>query len=53
VTRVIDTMRPTFEVEPVCRVLRVPVSTYYARTTRKPSRRALEDAVLIEKIHAA
>jgi transposase InsO family protein len=53
VTRVIDTMRPTFGVEPVCRVLGVPVSTYYARTTRKPSRRALEDEALIEKIHAA
>jgi transposase InsO family protein len=31
----------------------VPVSTYYARRSRKPSRRALEDEQLVAEIHAA
>ncbi len=31
----------------------VPVSTYYARRSRKPSRRALEDEKLLERIYAA
>jgi putative transposase len=31
----------------------VPVSTYYARRSRKPSRRALEDEQLVAEIYAA
>jgi transposase InsO family protein len=53
VTRVIDRMRGTFGVEPVCRVLGVPVSTYYARRNRTPSARAVRDAELVGEIHAA
>lgn len=44
-----------FGVEPVCRVLGVAVSTYYARRHRPPSRRSVDDAALIEvmrRIHA-
>ncbi len=45
--------RDVFGVEPVCRVLGVAVSTFYARRSRKPSRRALEDEKLVAEIHAA
>jgi putative transposase len=45
--------RDAFGVEPICRVLGVPVSTHYARRSRKPSRRALADERLIAEIHAA
>jgi putative transposase len=53
VTRFVEERRDAFGVEPVCRALGVPVSTYYARRSRKPSRRALEDCVLIAEIQAA
>ena len=52
-TRYIDERREVFGVEPVCRVLGVPVSTYYARRSRKPSARALADRELLEEITAA
>ena len=52
-SRVIETMRPTFGVEPVCRVLEVAPSTYYARRNRTPSARDRRDAQLIDEIHAA
>ena len=52
-SRVIDALQPTFGVEPVCRVLEVPVSTYYARRTRTPSERARRDQALVREIHAA
>jgi putative transposase len=39
-------------VEPICRVLQVAPSTYYAATRRPPSRRQVEDAVLKERIRA-
>lgn len=45
--------RGRFGVEPVCRVLEAPVSTYYARRQRKPSRRELRDRELIAEIQAA
>ncbi len=48
-----DEHRDRFGVEPVCRVLRVAVSTYYARRSRKPSRRELRDRGLVAEIHAA
>ena len=47
-TRFIDRERHRFGVELICRVLEASVSTYYAHKTRPPSRRSLEDAVLIE-----
>jgi len=53
VSRVIDQMRPTFGVEPVCRVLEVPTSTYYARRTRMPSARSRRDGELVRLIHIA
>ena len=52
-TRYVEERRDAFGVEPVCRVLGVAVSTYYARRSRKPSRRELRDRELIREIHAA
>jgi putative transposase len=37
-------------VEPICRVLQVAPSTYYAAKSRPPCRRTVEDAVLKEQI---
>jgi putative transposase len=53
VTRYVDERRDAFGVEPICRTLGVPVSTFYARRSRKPSRRALEDRRLVAEIDAA
>jgi putative transposase len=53
VTRYVEERRDAFGVEPICRVLGVPVSTHYARRARKPSRRAREDERLVAEIHAA
>lgn len=52
-TRYVEQRREAFGVEPICRAIGVPVSTHSARRSRKPSRRALEDRVLIGEIHAA
>lgn len=52
-TRFIETRREVFGVEPICRTLGVPVSTHYARRSRKPSRRELRDRELVRKIEAA
>ena len=52
-TRYVDERRGSFGVEPIRRVLEVPVSTYYARRSREPSRRELRDRELIAEIHAA
>lgn len=46
----IDTHRDRFGVEPICRTLGIAPSTYYARKTRPPSRRQVEDAQLLERI---
>ena len=54
--RFIDEHRLRFGVEPICRVLQVAPSTYYASRTRPPSAREVRDGVLKEKIqqvHAA
>jgi len=53
VTRYFEERRDIFGVEPICRVLGVPVSTFYARRSRVPSRRELADRELLEEIHAA
>jgi putative transposase len=53
VTRYIVERRASFGVEPICRVLQVPVSTFYARRSREPSRRELRDRELIGEIDAA
>lgn len=41
----VDANRDEFGVEPICRVLQVAPSTYYAAKSRKPSARAIRDAV--------
>jgi transposase InsO family protein len=53
VTAYVEERREVFGVEPTCRVLGVPVSTYYARRSRKPSRRELADRGLLVEIEAA
>jgi putative transposase len=53
VTRYIVERRDSFGVEPICRAIGVPVSTYYARRSRKPSRRELADRKLVTAICAA
>jgi putative transposase len=45
-TRYIDVHRDQFGVEPICRVLQVAPSTYYAQRTRPPSARAVRDEQL-------
>ena len=50
-TRYVEERREVFGVEPICRVLGVPVSTQYARRSRKPSRREFADRVLIAEIY--
>ena len=52
-TRYVEQRRDAFGVEPICRAIGVPVSTHYARRSRKPSRRALEDRRLVAEIYAA
>jgi putative transposase len=53
VTRYIEERRDAFGVEPICTVLGVPVSTHYARRSRKPSARELADRRLLVEIEAA
>ena len=45
-TRFIDAHRDRFGVEPICRVLLVAPSSYYAHKARPPSARAVRDAQL-------
>lgn len=52
-TRYVEERRGAFGVEPICRAIGVPVSTYYARRFRKPSARALADRELLVAIEAA
>jgi putative transposase len=48
----VEQRRDAFGVEPICREVGVPVSTYYARRSRKPSRHALADRELVKEIYA-
>ncbi len=54
-TRIIDTLGVTYGVEPVCREIGVPVSSYYHRKLRQrdPSARDREDVVLTAQIITA
>lgn len=52
-TRYVEERRDAFGVEPICRTLGVPVSTHYARRSRKPSARELADRELLLQIEAA
>jgi putative transposase len=45
-TRFIDGHRDRFGVEPICKVLQVAPSSYYAHNSRPPSARAVRDAQL-------
>ncbi|MFI6428626.1 IS3 family transposase [Promicromonospora sp. NPDC050880] len=52
----IQAHRHQFGVEPICRVLQVAPSTYYAATSRPPSARSITDAAstaVIEQVHGA
>jgi putative transposase len=52
----IQAHRKEFGVEPICAVLQVAPSTYYAATSRPPSARSITDAAstnLIEQVHGA
>ena len=51
--RYVEERRDAFGVEPICRAIGVPVSTHYARRSRKPSARALADRELLVEIEAA
>ena len=54
-TRYIDEHRDAFGVEPICQMLAVAPSTYYAARSRPPSRRSLRDEELkteISRVHA-
>ena len=46
----IDAHRARFGVEPICRTLAIAPSTYYARKTRPPSRRSIEDVDVLAAI---
>jgi putative transposase len=46
----IDDHRDELGVEPVCRVMQVAPSTYYAAKRRQPSARAVRDAVLMQAL---
>ena len=48
----IDQHRDEFGVEPICKVLQVAPSTYYAARRRAPSARALRDAVMMQALMA-
>jgi len=50
VSAFVDRHRDRFGVEPICREIEVSASAYRARKTRGPSRRALRDAWLLERI---
>ena len=51
-TAFIDEHRGTYGVEPICSVLPIAPSTYYASKSRQPSERSRRDAELLEKIGA-
>ena len=52
-TAYIDERRKEFGVEPICALLPIAPSTYYASKTRPPSPRALRDAQLVAEIKRA
>ena len=52
-TRYVEERWDAFGVEPICRAIGVPVSTHYARRSRKPSARELGDRELLVEIEAA
>jgi len=49
-TAFIDERRDEFGVEPICELLPIAPSTYYAAKKRLPSQRQLRDVELLEKI---
>jgi putative transposase len=56
VSHYIDEHRDSFGVEPICQVLAIAPSSYYAAKSRPPSARAIRDQALkadISRVHAA
>jgi len=49
----VEERRELFGVEPICRAIGVPVSTHYARRSRKPSSRELAHLELLGEIEVA
>jgi putative transposase len=52
IVRFIDDHRGELGVEPICEVLQVAPSTYYAAKSRPPSARAIRDAVMMPLVLA-
>lgn len=53
-TTFITALRARFGVEPICKVLQIAPSTYYAAVSRQPSARAVRDEELkaeIARVH--
>ena len=50
--RFIDANRGEFGVEPICTVLQLAPSTYYAAKARRPSARRVRDEQLIPQLRA-
>jgi putative transposase len=48
--RFVDQHRESYGVEPICEVLQIAPSTYYAAKSRPPSARALRDEMLRNEI---
>lgn len=48
----VETYQGTYGVEPLLAAIGEPVSTYYDRLSRAPSKRAISDAALLERIEA-
>ena len=46
----IDRHRDEFGVEPICGVLQIAPSTYYAAKRRQPSARAVRDMVMLQAL---
>ena len=46
----IDEHRDEFGVEPICAVLQMAPSTYYAAKSRAPSARAVRDAIMLNVV---
>ena len=54
-TRYIDEHKDSYGVEPICRILAIAPSSYYAAKTRPPSARAIRDEATgadLRRIHA-
>ena len=46
----IDRHKHEFGVEPICKVLQIAPSCYYDNKTRQPSKRQIEDEILLPEV---